>query len=155
MFRRQAGFDAVTVPYKSNPQSLTDLVGGQISFAFADAAVSQVFLEGKKLRAIGVAASHRNQATPEAATFKEQGFADFEITAWTAVFAPAGTPVTVQEKLNAAIRKSTEAPASVDLRAKSGSVGMPFNLADGKRFLGQEVQRWARYVKESGVKPEQ
>lgn len=155
VFRRQAGFDAVTVPYKSNPQSLTDLVGGQISFAFADAAVSQVFLEGKKLRAIGVAASHRNPATPDAATFKEQGFADFEITAWTAVFAPAGTPVAIEEKLNAAIRKSTEAPASVEMRAKSGSVGMPFNLADGKRFLGQEVQRWARYVKESGVKPEQ
>lgn len=154
VFRKQAGIEAVNVPYKSNPQSLTDVVGGQVSYAFADAAVSQVFLEGKKLRAIGVAAAQRNAVTPEAATFKEQGFADFEITAWTAVFAPAGTPAPIIEKLNALIRKSTDSPESVQSRARSGSVAMPFNVAEAKRFVSGEVTRWARYVKDSGVKPE-
>jgi tripartite-type tricarboxylate transporter receptor subunit TctC len=155
VFRKQAGIEAVNVPYKSNPQSLTDVVGGQLSYAFADAAVSQVFLEGKKLRAIGVAAAQRNPVTPDAATFKEQGFADFEITAWTAVFAPAGTPAPIIEKLNVLIRKSSDSPESVQSRARSGSVAMPFNVAEAQRFVSNEVARWARYVKDSGVKPEQ
>lgn len=154
VFRKQAGIEAVNVPYKSNPQSLTDLVGGQVSYAFADAAVSQVFLEGKKLRAIGVAAAQRHATTPEAATFREQGFPDFEITAWTAVFAPAGTPAPVVEKLNALIRRSADSPESVASRARSGSVVLNFGVADAQRFAAAELARWARYVKDSGVKPE-
>jgi len=155
VFRKQAGIEAVNVPYKSNPQSLTDVVGGQVSFAFADASVAQVFLEGKRLRAIGVAAAQRNPVTPEAATFKEQGFADFEITAWTAVFAPAGTPAAIVEKLNAAIRKSADSPESVASRTRSGSFAINLDVAEARRFAANEVARWARYVKDSGVKPEQ
>lgn len=155
VFRKQAGIEAVNVPYKSNPQSLTDVVGGQVSFAFADASVAQVFLEGKRLRAIGVAAAQRNPVTPDAATFKEQGFADFEITAWTAVFAPAGTPVAIVEKLNAAIRKSADSPESVASRTRSGSFAINLDVPEARRFAANEVARWARYVKDSGVKPEQ
>jgi len=155
VFRKQAGIEAVNVPYKSNPQSLTDVVGGQVSFAFADASVAQVFLEGKRLRAIGVAAAQRNPVTPDAATFKEQGFADFEITAWTAVFAPAGTPVPIVEKLNAAIRKSADSPESVASRTRSGSFAINLDVPEARRFAANEVARWARYVKDSGVKPEQ
>jgi tripartite-type tricarboxylate transporter receptor subunit TctC len=155
VFRMQAGIEAVNVPYKSNPQSLTDVVGGQVSFAFADASVAQVFLEGKRLRAIGVAASQRNPVTPDAATFKEQGFPDFEITAWTAVFAPAGTPAPIVEKLNAAIRKSADSPESVASRTRSGSFAINLDVAEARRFAANEVARWARYVKDSGVKPEQ
>jgi tripartite-type tricarboxylate transporter receptor subunit TctC len=155
VFRKQAGIEAVNVPYKSNPQSLTDVVGGQVSFAFADASVAQVFLEGKRLRAIGVAAAQRNSVTPDAATFKEQGFADFEITAWTAVFAPAGTPVPIVEKLNAAIRKSADSPESVASRTRSGSFAINLDVPEARRFAANEVARWARYVKDSGVKPEQ
>jgi tripartite-type tricarboxylate transporter receptor subunit TctC len=155
VFRKQAGIDAVNVPYKSNPQSLTDVVGGQVSFAFADASVAQVFLEGKRLRAIGVAAAQRNPVTPDAATFKEQGFADFEITAWTAVFAPAGTPAAIVEKLNAAIRKSADSPESVASRTRSGAFAINLDVAEARRFAANELARWARYVKDSGVKPEQ
>ena len=155
VFRKQAGIEAVNVPYKSNPQSLTDVVGGQVSFAFADASVAQVFLEGKRLRAIGVAGAQRNPVTPEAATFKEQGYADFEITAWTAVFAPAGTPAAIVEKLNAAIRKSADSPESVASRTRSGAFAINLDVAEARRFAANEVARWARYVKDSGVKPEQ
>lgn len=155
VFRKQAGIDAVNVPYKSNPQSLTDVVGGQVSYAFADASVAQVFLEGKRLRAIGVAAAQRNPVTPDAATFKEQGFADFEITAWTAVFAPAGTPAAIVEKLNAAIRKSADSPESVASRTRSGAFAINLDVPEARRFAANELARWARYVKDSGVKPEQ
>ena len=154
IFKLRTGIDFVTVPYKSNPQSLTDLVGGQLSFAFADAAVSQAFLDGKKMRTIGVAAKQRNPATPEAATFQEQGMGEFEITAWTAVFAPAGIPGPVAESLNAALLRFSDSPEAVNLRLRSGSVATPFDLPHGQQFVANEVARWARYVKDSGVKPE-
>ena len=155
VFRKTAGIQTVNVPYKSNPQSLTDVVGGQLSFAFADGAVAQVYLEGKRLRAIGVAAAQRNPATPDVATFREQGFADFEITAWTAVFVPAGTPPAIIDKLNAVIRKSADSPESVQTRARTGSTALNLGVAEIRRFVDGEQQRWARYVKDSGVKPEQ
>ena len=155
VFRKQAGIQATNVPYKSNPQSLTDVVGGQLAFAFSDGAAAQAYVEGKRLRAIGVAAAQRSAVTPDAATFREQGFADFEITAWSAVFAPAGTPPAIIEKLNAVIRKSADSPESVQTRQRSGSAALTLTVAEARRFVESEQQRWARYVKDTGVKPEQ
>ena len=155
VFRLSTGIQTLTVPYKSNPQSLNDVVGGQLAFAFADGAVSQPYLEGKRLRAIGVAASQRSAVTPDVPTFREQGMPDFEITAWTVVFAPAGTPAAVIERLNAVIRKSAESPESVQTRARTGSAALMLGVPELRRFVDAEQQRWARYVKDSGVKPEQ
>ena len=155
VFRLSTGIQTLTVPYKSNPQSLNDVVGGQLAFAFADGAVSQPYLEGKRLRAIGVAAAQRSAVTPDVPTFREQGLPDFEITAWTVVFAPAGTPPAVIERLNAVIRKSAESPESVQTRARTGSAALMLGVPELRRFVDAEQQRWARYVKDSGVKPEQ
>ncbi|KOC29119.1 hypothetical protein GL58_23770 [Comamonas testosteroni] len=154
IFYKLTGIDATTVPYKSNPQSLTDLAGGHIDFAFSDASVAKTFLDTKKISPIAVAASKRYPATPEVPTFLEQGVAGLEITAWTAVFAPAGTPVPVIEKLHAAILKSSNSPESVQLRASSGSQPLELSLEESRHFVKEEIRRWAAYVKSSGVKPE-
>jgi tripartite-type tricarboxylate transporter receptor subunit TctC len=154
VFRKQAGIEAVNVPYKSNPQSLTDVVGGQVSYAFADAAVAQVLLEGRKLKTLGVAAARRSSANPDAATFAEQGMPDFEIAAWTAVFAPAGTPASIVDKLHAAVRRSSQSAETVASRARSGSSALDLGVAEARRFAADQAERWARYVRDSGVKPE-
>ena len=154
IFRKATGIDAVTVPYKSNPQSLTDLAGGHIDFAFSDASVAKVFIDGNKLKPLAVAAEQRYPATPDVATFREQGMADFEFAGWSAVFVPAGTPAPVAEMLNAAVRKSLQSPESVQLRASNGTQPLAFTLEESRRFAREEIARWARYVKNSGVKPE-
>ncbi|WP_159918063.1 tripartite tricarboxylate transporter substrate binding protein [Pantoea sp. 18069] len=154
IFYKLTGLDATTIPYKSNPQSLTDLAGGHIDFAFSDASVAKTFIDTKKISPVAVAASRRYPAAPEVPSFLEQGIAGFEITAWTAVFAPAGTPAPVIEKLNAAIRKSSHSPEAVQLRASSGTQPLEFNLEESRHFVKQEIRRWAAYVKSSGVKPE-
>lgn len=155
IFRRKAGMEAVNVPYKSNPQSLTDVAGGQLSYAFADGTVAQTFVEGRKLRPLAVAAAQRTPATPDVGTFREQGMPDFEFTAWLAVYAPAGTPPAVLEKLNAAVRKSVNMPEAVQARTRAGSITLSQSVEEARRFAAEEVARWARYVKDSGVKPEQ
>lgn len=65
---------------------------------------------------------------------------------------PAGTPVAVQERLNTVIRRSTESPESVASRQRTGSLAMSYTLAEAQRFVSNEIERWARFVRESGVK---
>jgi tripartite-type tricarboxylate transporter receptor subunit TctC len=155
VFRTDAGVQANNIPYKSNPQSLTDVVGKQVSYAFSDGGAAQAFVEGKRLRALAVASAARNSAMPEVPTFREQGVNNFEFTAWVAVFAPTGVPVSVLERLNATVRKAMDTPEMVHLIAKSGGTAMRFNsAAETQTFYKSEVSRWVKYVKDSGVKPE-
>lgn len=156
MFRQEAGIQATNIPYKSNPQSLTDVAGKQVSYAFSDGGAAQAFVEGKRLRPLAVAAAVRNVTMPDVLTFREQGMPHLEFTAWVAVFAPTGVPAPVLERLNAAVRKATEVPEMIQQVSKSGGTAMRFNSStEVQTFYKAEVTRWAKYVKDSGVKPEQ
>lgn len=155
VFRQEAGIEAANIPYKSNSQALTDVVGNQVSYAFSDGGAAKVFVEGKLLRPLAVASAARNPSMPDAATFREQGMPNFEFTAWIAVFAPAGVPAPVLERLNAVVRKAAEAPEMVQMVAKSGGTAMQINsAAQTQTFYSNEVARWAKYIKASGVKAE-
>lgn len=154
VFRQQEELDAVNIPYKSNPQSLTDLAGGQLAYAFSDPGAAQTFIEGQKVRPLAVAALQRHGKYPDTPTFSEQGVKNFVFTGWTAAFAPAGTPLPVLEKLNAAFRKAMAAPNTVSLLQRSGSGGMDLSLEDSRRFVADEIARWSHYIQISHVKPE-
>jgi len=154
VLRRALGVDIVNVPYKSNPNSLNDLAGGQISVAFADASVSQPYLARDAIRTIAVASRERMSTQPNVPTLAEQGVAGMEITAWTALLVPAGTPMPIQERLNALVRRSNDHPESVSIREKTGSSVFTLDVAGTRRFVAEELARWARYVKETGVKAE-
>lgn len=155
VFRQQTGITAVNVPYKSNPQSLIDVAGGQVAYAFSDAGAAQTFIDGRKLRPLAVAATERYGAYPDAPTFREQGVDHFEFTGWTAVYAPAGTPAPVVERLNQAVRAAVESPESRQLLTQSGSGVMNMDVAQSRRFSTNEISRWTRYITESHVKPQQ
>ena len=151
VFKKQHGIDASTVLYKSNPQSLSDLATAQISYVFADPSVAVQYVSQNRIRAAAIAGEQRWSSLPDVATFKEQGIDDFEISAWTAVFAPVGTPKAIVEQLNGAIRKASALAESVKIRERSGSVAMPWTVRQSEEFVAAEVQRWQRYVKQSGV----
>ena len=91
---------------------------------------------------------------PQARTFAEQRYPGMLFTAWTAVFAPAGTPPAVIEKLNGAINSWLDTADAKELRDRSGSFALRMDLPDARRFAAEEVARWAQYIKESNVKPE-
>ncbi|MBS0452501.1 MAG: tripartite tricarboxylate transporter substrate binding protein [Proteobacteria bacterium] len=155
IFRLQAGIQATNIPYKSNPQSLTDVVGKQVSDAFSDPSAAQTYVEGKRLRALAVASAARNPVRPGEPTFREQGMPEFEFTAWVSVFAPTGVPAPVLERLNAVVRKAVDSPEMVQTLARTGGTAMHFNQQETQAFYRREVERWAHYIKDSGVKPEQ
>lgn len=155
VFRKQAGIQTVQVPYKSNPQSLTDLAAGTLQFAFSDTSAAQAFVDNRKIRPLAVAAAQRLPSSPDLPTFIELGLSGFEITGWSMVFAPTGTPPAVVEKLNGVIRKSVQSPESVQRRQRTGGLALDLNVDDARRFVDTEIARWAHFVEFSGVKPAQ
>lgn len=152
VFKLRAGVDLLNVPYKGSPPALNDLAGGQVQVVFADGTSAASLIEGKRLRVLATAAGKRLPYWPEVPTFVELGMTDLEISAWSALFVPAGTPAAVQQRLNAAVRRSIDSPESVATRQRTGSLAMPFSLEEGRRFVAAEMERWARFVKDSGVK---
>jgi tripartite-type tricarboxylate transporter receptor subunit TctC len=152
VFKLRAGVDLLNVPYKGSPPALNDLAGGQVQVVFADGTSAASLIEGKRLRVLATAAGKRLPYWPEVPTFVELGMTDLEISAWSALFVPAGTPAAVQQRLNAAVRRSIDSPESVATRQRTGSLAMPFSLEEGRRFVAAEIERWARFVKDSGVK---
>ncbi len=154
IFMLRAGISVLNVPYKGTPPAMTDLAGGQVQFVFADGTSAAPLVEQKRLRVLATAASKRAPYWPEVPTFIELGMTDLEISAWSAVFVPAGTPAAIQQRLNAVIRRSIESPESVASRQRTGSLAMSYTLDEARRFVSGEIERWARFVKESGVKLE-
>ncbi len=154
IFMLRAGINVLNVPYKGTPPAMTDLAGGQVQFVFADGTSASPLVEQKRLRVLATAASKRAPYWPDVPTFIELGMSDLEISAWSAVFVPAGTPAAVQQRLNAIVRRSTESPESVASRQRTGSLAMGYTLDEARRFVNGEIERWARFVKESGVKLE-
>ena len=96
IFMLRAGISVLNVPYKGTPPAMTDLAGGQVQFVFADGTSASPLVEQKRLRVLATAASKRAPYWPEVPTFIELGMSDLEISAWSAVFVPAGTPAAVQ-----------------------------------------------------------
>lgn len=152
VFKLRAGVDLLVVPYKGTPPALNDLMGGHVQVVFADGASTAVLLEQKRVRVLATAAAKRVPHWPEVPTFAELGLTDLELSAWSAVFAPAGTPESIKLTLNEAIRRAAASPESVATRQRTGSLALILTPEEGRRFITAEIDRWARFVKETGLK---
>lgn len=154
ILKLRAGVDVLNVPYKGTPPALTDLSGGHVQVVFADGTSAAPLVDQKRVRVLAIAAGRRVPYWPDVPTFVELGMSDLEFSAWSAVFVPLGTPQSVQQKLHAAVRRSTESPESVASRQRTGSLAMAPTQDEARRFVAGEIERWARFVRESGVKLE-
>ena len=118
-----AGIKMTNVPYKSGPAAMTDLIGGQVNMFSADFAVMLPQVKGGKVRGLAVTSSQRSKSIPELPTVNEAlGLKDYELIAYFAVFAPAGTPADIIQKLNKAINTACSAKIPQFSRASCGSV---------------------------------
>lgn len=150
-----AGIQMVNVPYKSGPAAMTDLIGGQVMMFTADFAVTLPQVKGGKIRGLAVTSSKRSAAIPELPTVNEAlGLKDYELIAYFAVFAPAGTPSEIVNKLNNAINLAAQ---SKDLQEKFAPVGFmvdpgtPDALA--KRSV-LETAKWAKAIRDAKIEPQ-
>jgi tripartite-type tricarboxylate transporter receptor subunit TctC len=155
MLFAMTGAKLTYVPYKSGPAAMTDLIGGQVDVFTADFAVMLPQVKGGKVRGLAVTSTQRSRAIPELPTVNEAlGLKDYELIAYFALFAPAGTPADVIDKLN---RAANIAANDKEILEKFSSLGFetapgtPQALADRSR---NETAKWARAIREAGIQPE-
>jgi tripartite-type tricarboxylate transporter receptor subunit TctC len=154
LFKTTTGVDLIHVPYKSGQQATTDVLGGQIKIAFSNVPAQLPYIAAGKLRALAVTSAKRNAELPEVPTIAESGYPGFEVTAWWGLCAPAKTPREVIAKLEASVVKALNAP---DLQQKFAAQGVePRGVTgqDFERFFTSEVARWAKVVRDAGIKPD-
>ncbi|NBS56965.1 MAG: tripartite tricarboxylate transporter substrate binding protein, partial [Betaproteobacteria bacterium] len=141
MFKQAAGVDWVTVHYKGGPPAVADLLGGQSQVMFAN--ISDVISQVKagRLRAIAVTTAKRSAVAPELPTLAESGLPGFDASTWQAIFAPAGTPREVVQRLNSEIGKAMAVQEMKDkflVFGTDAATGTPEELG---RFLASEVTK--------------
>ena len=153
MLTELAGIQAVNVPYKSIPPALTDLLGGQIQFAFADTgnAVSQ--MNGGRMRGLGVTTRKRAGKAPNVPPIGDT-VNGYNVSAWFGLMAPAGIPADVQKKATATLMAVLAKP---EVREKIQGVGVDIDAEDSAalaKTIETEIKKWGGWVKSAGITPE-
>ena len=155
MLAGMAGIKMTHVPYKSSPNAITDLVGGQVNMFTADFAVMLPQVKSGKVRGLAVTSTRRSAVAPDLPTVNEAGgFKDYELIAFFAAYGPAGMPREVVNRLNDAINVAARAKDLVDRFSAIGletSPGTPEALAQRTSL---ESIKWAKAIKEAGIPPE-
>jgi tripartite-type tricarboxylate transporter receptor subunit TctC len=152
LFKAMVNVKLVHVPYKGGPAATTSVVSGETSLTFGTMLNTLPPIRSGRLRGIAVTAAKRSAAVPNLPTVAEAGLAGYEATAWYGVFAPAATPPDVIAKLNGAISLIlSDAELKRRLTDEGAELigGLPERLRDHVR---REIDKWAKVVKEAGVK---
>jgi tripartite-type tricarboxylate transporter receptor subunit TctC len=152
MLRLRTGIDILHVPYKGAAPALTDVVGGTVSMGFKTANGTLPSIESGKLRAIAVAGKERMPQLPNVPTLIELGIPDFEVSSWNGLFAPAGTPQPIIDRLTAATIPALQSPAIRKQFIDLGSVPVGSTPAEFKQYVHNEVVKWAQVAKAANVK---
>ena len=154
-FAKAAGIDVIATPYKSSPQAMTDLLGEQIDSAVTDMAAGQALVNTGKLKALAVSTERRSSLMPDLPTRAETpALAGFELVAWVAMFAPAGTPGDIINKLSAEVRKSLAKPES---RERIASFAAEVTTSSPEQlgvFVKNQLASWGKRIKDAGIEPE-
>ena len=153
-FRARADVDAVHVPYSNVGQMLTDLIGGATTFLFYPYQPLQPHIAAGKLRVLATTGGQRSSFLPEAPTMIESGFADFVLTVWFALYAPAGTSPARLSAAADAFRRGLDAP---EVRAGLTAAGAEAAYLDpdaAAAFTLAEIERYRRIVGDSGARVE-
>ena len=155
MLSSMAGIKMNPIPYKSGPAAMTDLIGGQVNIFTADFGVTVPQHKAGKIRGLAVTSMKRAAAVPELPTVNEAlGLKDYELIAYFAVFAPAGTPPDVIARLNQAINA---AAASKDLQAKFESIGFDIDPGTPEALAQRnkaETLKWEKAIREAKIEPQ-
>jgi tripartite-type tricarboxylate transporter receptor subunit TctC len=153
LFNSMAGIRARHVPYKGSVPAITDLMNGNVTYAFDTLAATAAHVKSGRLKAYGISSARRNDALPEVAPVHESaGLPGFEVVAWIGYLAPAGTLSETRARLAAEVRKAVQAG---DLRERYAALGMdPVSSSpeDLGALLKREHERYAAIVKRANIR---
>lgn len=146
------GAKLLHVPYKGAAPAITDLMGGQVSGFFGDVTGLLGYLQGGRLKALGVASSKRHPSLPEVKTLEEQGIKGVDTNNWYALYAPAKTPPEVIAALNKALRSTLATPAVRDKLLKAGTEPAPSTPQELAALQKHDADKWATLIRGKNIK---
>jgi tripartite-type tricarboxylate transporter receptor subunit TctC len=154
LFKDMARVNLTAVPYKGAAPAITDLIGGQIDLMFTTVASAASLVESGQLRAIAVTSAERSPAFPQIPTVAEAGVPGYAAESWYGLFAPAGTPADIIDRLNKSAASAVQSEAFKRLGVNEGlvTVALPPEALD--RYVRSEEERWRRVIREAGIKVE-
>ena len=154
LFKSLAGIDIVNVPYKGGAPALADVMAGQVVGMFGNLPEQLPAVRGGKTRALGVSTLKRHPLLPDVPTIAESGFPGFEVTVWYGICVPSGVPKPIFTRLHDDLVKTLDAP-EIRERLKQNSIDAhPTTSAEFARFIRSETAKWAKVVKDAGIRVE-
>ena len=155
MFKARMGIDMQHVPYKGTAGALQDTVGGRINVMFDIVGPLMPQVKAGNVKALGIAAREQIPSAPGVPTIIEQGVPDFVSGTWAGIIAPAGTPKEIVDRIAAEAKKALADPAMKAKLAEQGIVAVGNTPDEYRAFVAEEIARWAKVIKDAGIKMEQ
>lgn len=152
LFKSMAGVQMTHVPYKGRQFAIPDLIGGQIQLMFDNMPSALPMAREGKIRAVAQTGARRSAAAPDVPTVAESGLPGFEATSWFALFAPAGTPQEVVEKIAAEAQRIYKLPEVAERLTTLGLDAVLSSPDELAKYQAAEIAKWAKVVKESGAR---
>jgi tripartite-type tricarboxylate transporter receptor subunit TctC len=153
-FNQTMGIQLIHVPYKGSPEAMQDTIAGRTAFYMAplDAAIGQI--KGGRLKGVGVTTAQRAEAANEVPTIAEQGYANYDLSLWFGVWAPAGTPAAIIQKINADITKAMQDPEVKNAFTKGGVRAKPMLPEEFSAFVRDEMAKFQKIAKDAKIEPQ-
>jgi tripartite-type tricarboxylate transporter receptor subunit TctC len=149
--KSKAGIDILHIPYKSTPPAINDVLGGRVSMMFIDLAPGLQHVRAGTMRPLAVTTKERSALLPDLPSLSEAGIPGYDVTSYAALFAPAGTPKEIVDRLNAEVQKIIANPEAKERIAVTGFdafSGPPETLAS---FVQTELVNWGKLIKDAGI----
>jgi tripartite-type tricarboxylate transporter receptor subunit TctC len=154
LFNLMAGVEIVAVQFKGGGPADTALIAGEVAATFGNISQEIGFVKSGRMRALAVTSAKRNPAMPELPTVAEAGVPGYEFDTWFVIVAPKGTPRPIVDMLNSHIRKVLTAPGQGKFYEERGLTVIASTPEEAAAHLESEQKKWARVVKERGIKAE-
>jgi tripartite-type tricarboxylate transporter receptor subunit TctC len=154
LFMKEAGINALEIPYKGSGPALTALVAGQVPIMFELMPSATGFINNGQVNAIAVTTRERQVNFPKVPTIAESGYPGYEVASWFGVLAPAGTPKPIIAQLNKAITATISTPQFKQRLLDLGAVPMHGGPDEFTKVIAAEFHKWETVVKESGLSPQ-
>jgi tripartite-type tricarboxylate transporter receptor subunit TctC len=154
LFQSITGTRMRQIIYKGGSQAMIDLIGGQIDMVFETVAAAKPMMDGKRVKVLGVTSKAQLASLPGVPTLAEAGVTNFEMQSWQGVFAPAGTPKPIADRLS---KELTAVIAMPDVQAKLRSMGVEPDGRSATAFADfqlAEVAKWGKVIKDAGIQAE-
>ena len=155
LFKAMAGVDIVHVPHKGSSEARTSVLSGQVEMMLDAITTMTPMVKAGRVRALGTTGSKRSAVLPDVPTVAEAGVPGYEATIWLGIMAPAGTPKTVIDRLNAEVTKIVSQPDVKKAWNEQGAEPLTMSPAEFEKYLNADIAKWAKIVKISGARTDQ